>query len=85
MNEIRLTKAQCGKIKKALKMLEEVRMSVELENIDKINEGGINWYVECSGSLHLMNGETHSGHYCTAEHENVIENFIFHEASGGGW
>ncbi|MEZ9709384.1 hypothetical protein AB4254_11950 [Vibrio breoganii] len=79
MTEITLSSKQCAKIKRALKALEEVRKEVDLES-----DEAVRWYLEDSGNLNLMTGDSHddSG---SPNFDAVIEHFEFPESTGGAW
>lgn len=80
MAEIELTVSQERKIKNAVKALNDVRREIE-----KANPGNdINWYLEDSCNLNLMEGDSHD-YDGTARQDRVIETFWLENSSGGGW
>ena len=81
--KITLTTKQYQKINRAVKALNDVRK--ELEPQCKL-PGGINWYLEDTGNLCLMDGDTHcDGLQAKPRRNGVIEVFYLDNASGGGW
>jgi len=79
MSDITLSAKQKAKINRALKSLESVRSEVE-----QANPGAdINWYLEDTANLHLMDGDSHTDQ--GANQTGVIERFEMSYASGGGW
>ena len=83
--DIVLTKKQINKVKRALKALEEVRHEVESE-IESPEFNRVNWYLEDSCNLCLMDGESHTDERNgNARQDFAIHRFDFTNASGGGW
>jgi len=82
MNSIKLTKKQRDKLSKAFETLNSVRQEIQ----DSHKGSDINWYLEDSSNMNLMNGSSHSDdHSLKALTENVIETFTLDDAGGGGW
>jgi hypothetical protein len=84
MAEINLTKAQKDKITKAIKALNDVRKELQKQNPDK----DINWYLEDSDNLNLMEEESHKesgGNGFNANYDAIIHTFNLDNSSGGGW
>jgi ferric iron reductase protein FhuF len=80
MSKLTLTKAQLKKIQSAVKALNDVRQELQDENIDF----NINWYLEDSENLFLMECESHDADGNPMQ-DGVIEVFRLRMASGGGW
>lgn len=80
MSEIILTVKQKGKLSRAVKALNDVRSEIQLENPDSY----INWYLEDSNNLNLMEDDPHDDRL-QPRRDRVIELFEFEQASGGGW
>jgi len=80
MSDIEITTKQHNKIKRAIKSLNDARDEIQSENPDY----NINWYLEDSDNLNLMEGESHIGGEI-ANHDAVIELYDFKSAGGGGW
>jgi len=78
--ELYLTTKQRNKIKRALKALEEVRKEMDLQT-----ELAVNWYLEDSNNLNLLEGDSHSGIEGSANRGMVIELFNLPQSGGGGW
>ena len=81
MADTELTTKQSGKIRRAVKALNDVRRELQNDNPDK----DIQWYLEGSDNLNLMEGESHSDRFNTANQDAVIELFQLDCSSGGGW
>jgi hypothetical protein len=84
MAEITLTKAQKDKIKKAIKSLNDIRDELQVQNPDKY----INWYLEDSNNLNLLENESHKesgGNGFAADYDTIIDTFNLWHSSGGGW
>jgi hypothetical protein len=82
MSNITLTTKQRSKIKRAIKALNDVRQELQNENGDC----EVQWYLEDSGNLNLMTGDSHdfSGD-CDSRQDRVIGLFELDMSSGGGW
>ena len=83
---ILLTSKQRGKIKRAVKALNDVRRELDNENGDC----NVQWYLENSGNLNLMSGDSHdetsgSGYGDTSRQDRVIALFDLEYSGGGGW
>lgn len=83
MADIELSKAQKRKITSAVKALNKVRAELQRENPDY----DINWYLEDSGNLNLLEGAPHNleDTYGAGLQVNVIDTFNLEDSSGGGW
>jgi hypothetical protein len=86
MSDVVLTTKQRNKIARAVKALNDVRREIDSENSDC----DVQWYLENSGNLNLMSGDSHdddsgSGYGDTSRQDRVIALFDLHMASGGGW
>lgn len=81
MSYIELTTKQYNKIKRCIKGLNDVLDELQKENPDR----HMNWYLEASNNLNLMEGESHSGQQTTANYHNVVNCFYLNKSSGGGW
>ena len=83
MSELTLTKAQLKKIKAAIKSLNDVRQELQDENPDF----NINWYLEDSNNLNLMECSSHNMELWKGEamQDGIIKCFILNNSSGGGW
>jgi hypothetical protein len=82
VTELVLTAKQTNKIKRALKALEEVREEMDMQSDVK---GGVNWYIEDCGNLHLMDGCTHCDNGDPNHGLIVGDVFNFNQSSGGAW
>lgn len=80
MADVELTPAQKRKIKRAVAALNDVRQELQQENPDYY----INWYLEDTGNLNLMEADSHDRDG-GARHDKVIEHFGLDNSSGGGW
>lgn len=80
MADVELTPAQKRKIKRAIAALNDVRLELQKENPDYY----INWYLEDTGNLNLMEADSHDRDG-SARHDKVIEHFCLDDSSGGGW
>ncbi len=80
MSELTLTKAQLKKIQKAVQALNDVRKELQDENPDF----NINWYLEDSCNLNLMECETHDDNG-NPQQDGIIDYFLLRNSSGGGW
>jgi len=80
MSDIELTKKQNAKIQRAVKALNDVRKEIQRENPDYY----LNWYLEDSNNLNLMEDHSHTGGD-VANFDAVIECFNLELAGGGGW
>ena len=80
MADIALSPAQRRKIKRAVTALNEVRLELQTDNPDY----DINWYLEDTSNLNLMEESSH-GHDGSPQHDKVIESFYLDNAGGGGW
>jgi ferric iron reductase protein FhuF len=81
MSDIELTSKHFNKIQRALKSLNDVRKEIQMQN-----QGcDINWFLEDSNNLNLMDGDSHSEQRGEALYENVIYCFTLNNSSGGGW
>lgn len=79
--ELYLSTKQRNKVRRALKALEEVRVEVQ-----ELSQLEINWYLEDSSNLNLMEGETHDTTFRGAANIGmIIGGFEFPHSSGGGW
>ena len=81
MSDIELTTKQRNKITRACKALDDVRKELQAENPGAY----INWYLEDSANMNLMNEESHDTDTGKAMPDRVIELFYIPHASGGGW
>ena len=83
MSNIYLTSKQRLKIKKAIKLLDEVRNEIQQANSDAT----VNWYLEDCGNLNLLDGDSHDAYNDQggANHDAVIEVFDLPFSGGGGW
>lgn len=83
MSELTLTKAQLKKIKAAIKSLNDVRQELQDENPDF----DINWYLEDSNNLNLMECNSHNMGSWRGEpmQGGIMHTFYLHKSSGGGW
>jgi hypothetical protein len=83
VSDIELTSKQHRKIKNAVKALNDVRAELQKENPDT----HINWYLESSDNLNLMDGDSHDTSFNDGNqlYDNVIELYDLKCASGGGW
>jgi hypothetical protein len=85
MSNITLTTKQRSKIKRAIKALNDVRQELQNENGDC----EVQWYLEESGNLNLMSGDSHVFSNCDVDEDSrqdrVIELFEFENATGGAW
>lgn len=82
MSDVILTNKQNNKIKRAIKALNEVRLEVQQDNVDY----DINWYLEDSNNLYLMEGDSHNTDFGTTRNfEAVISLYELTNSSGGGW
>ena len=77
--KIHLTTKQKNKINRALKALEEVRSDVA-----STSDNFINWYLEDTANLHLMDGDSHDDKGSALQGMS-IDCFFMNAASGGGW
>lgn len=80
MADVELTPAQKRKIKRAIAALNDVRQELQQENPDHY----INWYLEDSGNLNLMEADSHDRDG-DPQHDKVIEHFCLDNSGGGGW
>ncbi|WP_421193853.1 hypothetical protein [Aeromonas jandaei] len=80
MADVELTPAQKRKIKRAVAALNDVRQELQQENPDY----NINWYLEDTGNLNLMEADSHDRDG-SARYDKVIEIFGLDNSSGGGW
>lgn len=80
MSEIELTAKQRSKIKRAVKSLNDIRSEIQSSN----PRHNINWYLEDSDNLNLMEADSHT-EMDLANHEAVIDVFNLDNAGGGGW
>lgn len=78
--KIILTDKQRQRIEFAVKMLNEVRQELDRENPGH----NVNWYLEDSSNLNLMDGDSHDDAQRPMRNR-IIGSFIFWNASGGGW
>jgi hypothetical protein len=84
MTDITLTTKQRNKIKRAIKALNDVRQELQNQNGDC----DIQWYLEDSGNLNLMSGDSHDedgGNGETSRQDRVIALFDLDNAGGGAW
>jgi hypothetical protein len=86
MSVITLTTKQRSKIKRAIKALNDVRRELQNDN----NDCDVQWYLEDSGNLNLMSGDSHdetsgSGYGDTSRQDRVIAIFDLDNAGGGAW
>lgn len=81
MSDIELTTNQRKKITRACKALDDVRKELQKEH----PEAYINWYLEDSANMNLMDDESHDTLTGKAMPDRVIELFYIPHASGGGW
>lgn len=85
MTDIVLTPKQKAKIKRAVKALNDVRAEVERDN--ECDPNGIQWYLEDSNNLNLMDGMSHDSDQWgePSRRDAVIDLFCLDKSSGGGW
>jgi len=81
MSDVELTAKQRSKIKRCVKGLNDVLAELQEQNPD--NE--MQWYLEDTANLNLMDGDSHVEPRQQANYEGVIEIFTLDSASGGGW
>lgn len=80
MADVVLTPAQRRKLKMAVTALNDVRRELQQDNPDHY----INWYLEESDGLNLMEGDSHDRDG-VAQMDKVIESFSLDYSAGGGW
>jgi hypothetical protein len=81
---IELTTKQRSKILRAVKSLNDVRRELQNGNRDC----DVQWYLEDSGNLNLMSGDSHDedgGNGDTSRQDRVIALFNLDSAGGGAW
>ena len=81
MSDIKLTKKQDAKIRRAVKALNDVREELQEEN----PESSMNWHLEDSNNLNLMQGDSHDMKTGERQRDNVIKCYDLWHSSGGGW
>ena len=77
---IALTTGQRNKIQRAVNALEAVRQEISEQNAGHY----INWYLEDSDNLNLMDGDSHDER-SNPQREMVIAHFDLPRSGGGGW
>lgn len=80
MADIELTPAQKRKLKRAVATLNDVRRELQQEHPER----DINWYLEDTGNLNLMEDESHDRDG-DPQRDKVIEQFSLDNSGGGGW
>ena len=80
MSDVQLTAKQRNKINRAVKALNDAKEELQSENPGHY----INWYLEDSNNLNLMEGHSHD-EQGRDQQDRVIEHFILDSSSGGGW